>query len=185
MCTTGKPFSARCRILWGTSKQPMKLQQPRNYDFEVSQLNLLRSPSGNDRDMLTSPPGHHWEAVVVLTTTAKLQQLRANNRETTTFCRILQQPQDAMTVKRRVRTEQSLQHVHEIPRCFMAVVGSSAFRKSSILSKHVNTWTRIPATTQFQVKNGLPKSFCNFSALDEVQPVSRIGGVREAPGFWS
>ena len=34
----------------------MKLQQPRNYDFRVSQFNLP-SQSGNDREMTTSPPG--------------------------------------------------------------------------------------------------------------------------------
>ena len=35
--------------------------------------------------MTTSPPGHRREAKTALTATAKLQQLRANNREITTF----------------------------------------------------------------------------------------------------
>ena len=70
---------------WGTSKQHMKLQQPRNYDFRVSQFDPPRSQSGNDRETTTSPPGHHSEANVALTTTAKLQQLRVNSREMTTF----------------------------------------------------------------------------------------------------
>ena len=64
-------------------KQPMKLQQPRNYDFGVSQFSLLGSQGGNSREMTTSPPGHHWEATVALTTAAKLQQFRANSREMT------------------------------------------------------------------------------------------------------
>ena len=63
----------------------MKLQQPRNYDFRASQLDPPRSQSGNDRETTTSPPGHHWEANVALKTTAKLQQLRVNSREMTTF----------------------------------------------------------------------------------------------------
>ena len=33
--------------------------------------------------MTTSPPGHHWEATVALTTAAKLQQFCANSREMT------------------------------------------------------------------------------------------------------
>ena len=37
-----------------------------------------RSQSGNDREIPTSPPGHHWEAKIALTTTAKLHKLRAN-----------------------------------------------------------------------------------------------------------
>ena len=63
----------------------MKLQQPRNYDFRVSQFDPPRSQSGNDHETTTSPPGHHWEANVALTTTAKLQQLRVNSHEMTTF----------------------------------------------------------------------------------------------------
>ena len=59
----------------------MKLQQPRNYDFWMFQFNLLGSQGGNSREMTTSPPGHDWEVTVGLTTTAKLQQVRANNRE--------------------------------------------------------------------------------------------------------
>ena len=66
-----------------TPKQPMKLQQPRNYDFGMFQFNLLGSQGGNSREMTTSPPGHHWEATVALTTAAKLQQFRANSREMT------------------------------------------------------------------------------------------------------
>ena len=37
--------------MWGTSKQHMKLQQPRNYDFRVSQFDPPSSRSGNDREM--------------------------------------------------------------------------------------------------------------------------------------
>ena len=84
----------------------MKLQQPRNYDIGMFQFNLLGSPAGNSRAMTTSPPGHHWEATVALTTAAKLQKVQANNRE---------------------MTSQKLNEEHEILRRFMAVVVSSAF----------------------------------------------------------
>ena len=80
-----RAFSTLLRPLWGTSKQHMKLQQPRNYDFRVSQFDPPRSQSGNDRETTTSPTGHHREANVALSTTAKLQQLRVNSREMTTF----------------------------------------------------------------------------------------------------
>ena len=43
----------------GTSKQHMKLQQPQNYDFRVSQFDPPRSRSGHDRETTTSPPAHH------------------------------------------------------------------------------------------------------------------------------
>ena len=70
--------------MWGTSKQHIELQ---NYKFRVSQFNLWRSQSGNDREMTTFPPGHHWEAKTksALTTTTKLQQVWADNCEMTTF----------------------------------------------------------------------------------------------------
>ena len=113
---------------WGTSKQHMKLQQPRNYDFRVSQFNPARFQGGNDREMTTSPPGHHWQARVALTTTAKLQQLGANSRDMKSCNnRKTQRPWSD-----KLETAQSLQNVHEILRCFMAVVVStwSAFWKS-------------------------------------------------------
>ena len=99
---------------WGEPKQPMKRQQPRNYDFGVFQFNLLGSQGGNSREMTTSPPGHYWEVTVALTTAAKLQKVRANSRE---------------------MTSQKLNEEHEILRRFMAVVVSSAFWDSLILSK--------------------------------------------------
>ena len=68
--------------IWGNPKQHMKLQQPRIYDFGMFQFNLLGSQGGNSREM-TSPPSHHWEATVALTTAAKLQQFQANSREMT------------------------------------------------------------------------------------------------------
>ena len=94
------------KIHWGEPKQPMKLQQPRNYDFGMFQFNLSGSQGGNSREMTTSPPGHYWEVTVALTTAAKLQQVRANSRE---------------------MTSQKLNEEHEILRHFMAVVVSSAF----------------------------------------------------------
>ena len=59
---------------WGNPKQPMKLQQPRNYDFWMFQFNLLGSQGNNSREMTSSPPGHYWEVTVALTTAAKLQK---------------------------------------------------------------------------------------------------------------
>ena len=88
---------------WGTSKQHMKLQQPRNYDFRVSQFDPPRSQSGNDRETTTSPAGHHWEANVALSTTAKLQQLRDKQPWNDDFCRIVQRPRNATTMKWQVR----------------------------------------------------------------------------------
>ena len=41
----------------GTSKQLVKLQQPKNDNFRVSQFDPPRSRSRNDRVMTTSPPG--------------------------------------------------------------------------------------------------------------------------------
>ena len=52
-----EPLSSK----WGEPKQPIKLQQPRNYDFGMFQFNLLGSQAGNSREMTTSPPGHHGE----------------------------------------------------------------------------------------------------------------------------
>ena len=72
-----------CCSYWGNPKQPMKLQQPRNYNFGMFQFNLLVSQGGNSREMVTSPSGHHCEATVALTTAAKLQQFRANKHEMT------------------------------------------------------------------------------------------------------
>ena len=122
---------------WGTSKQHVKLQQPRNYDCRVSQFNLPTPQSGNDREMTTSPPGHHWEAnghlqeaKIALTMTPELQQLQANNREMTTSAescndREMQQPWNDKS-----EAQQSPPELHEILHRLMAVVVSSAFRKS-------------------------------------------------------
>ena len=54
-----------------------------HWDFWTFQFNLLGSQGGNSCEMMTSPPGHHWEATVALTTAAKLQQFRANSRAMT------------------------------------------------------------------------------------------------------
>ena len=68
---------------WGIPKQHMKLQQPRSYNLWMFRFNLLGSQGGNSREMTTASPGHHWRATVAPTTTAKLQQFRANSREMT------------------------------------------------------------------------------------------------------
>ena len=84
----------------------MKLQQPLNRDFRVSQCDPLRSQSSNDRETTTSPPGHHWEVL-------RGKCCTHNDRQTTTtasqqpwnddFCRIVQRPRNATTVKWQVR----------------------------------------------------------------------------------
>ena len=49
------------RNSWGKPKQPMKLQQPWNYDFGMFRFNFLGSQGGNSREMTTSPPRHTGE----------------------------------------------------------------------------------------------------------------------------
>ena len=50
---SGDPFCETPRN-WGTSKQHMKLQQPRTTTFECPNLTSRRPQSGNDREMTTS-----------------------------------------------------------------------------------------------------------------------------------
>ena len=150
--------------IWGTSKQHMKLQQPRNYDFRVSQFDPPRSQSGNDRETTTKVATTvkrrllHLaiieRQIITLTTTAKPQQLRVNSREMTTFAascndREMQRPRSD-----KFETAQLLQILRKILCCFMAVVVSSAFWKSlrnSIfgMASHdlSNTKTRILGAT--------------------------------------
>ena len=80
--------------------------------------------------MTTSPPDHHREARIALTTTAKLQQLRANSREVTTFAESCNDRETQRPWSDKLETAQLLQNVYEMSRRFMAVVVSSAFRKS-------------------------------------------------------
>ena len=87
--------------------------------------------------MTTSPPGHRWEAnghlreaKTALVTTAKLRQLRTNSREMTTSAESCNDHEMQRPWNDKLETAQSLQNVHEILRRFMAVVISSAFRKS-------------------------------------------------------
>ena len=118
----------------------MKLQQPRNYDFRVSQFDPPRSQSGNDRETTTKVATTvkrrllHLAIIeaqmITLTTTAKLQQLRVNSREMTTFAascndREMQRPRSD-----KLETAQLLQILRKILCRFMAVVVSSAFWKS-------------------------------------------------------
>ena len=84
---------------WGTSKQHMKLQQPRNYDFRVSQLNPPRCQSGNDREMTTSPTGHDWEAKIDPQRPPNSSQQLWNDD----FCGNVQRPRNATTIKWQVR----------------------------------------------------------------------------------
>ena len=129
-------------MVWGTSKQHMKLQQPRNYDFWASQFDPPRCQSGNDRETTTKVATTvkrrllHLAIIeaqmITLTATAKLQQLRVNSREMTTFAascndREMQRPRSD-----KLETAQLLQILHKILCRFMAVVVSSAFWKSLI-----------------------------------------------------
>ena len=123
-----------------TSKQHMKLQQPRNYDFRVSQFDPPRSQSGNDHETTTKVAmtvkrrllhlAIIERQIITLTTTAKPQQLRVNSREMTTFAascndREMQRPRGD-----KFETAQLLQILRKILCRFMAVVVSSAFWKS-------------------------------------------------------
>ena len=112
------------------SKRPLfpnPIQQPRNYDFRASQFDPPRSQSGNDRETTTFPPGHHWEANVALTTTAKLQQLRVNSREMTTFAESCNDREMPRPRNDKLESAQLLQNLRQILRRFVAVVVSSAF----------------------------------------------------------
>ena len=132
--------------IWGTSKQHLKLQQPRNYDFRVSQFDPPRSQSGNDRETTTKVATtvkrrllHQAiieRQIITLTTTAKPQQLRVNSREMTTFAascndRKMQRPRSD-----KFETAQLLQILRKILCRFMAVVVSSAFWKSLKILKN-------------------------------------------------
>ena len=64
----------------GTSKQHMKIRQPRNYDFRVSQFNIPRSQSGNDHEM--TDDFSTWPSLRLANCThndRQLEQLRANS----------------------------------------------------------------------------------------------------------
>ena len=121
----------------------MNLQQPRNYDFRVSQFDPPRSQSGNDRETTTKVAmtvkrrllhlAIIERQIITLTTTAKPQQLRVNSREMTTFAascndREMQRPRSD-----KFETAQLLQILRKILCRFMAVVVSSAFWKSLII----------------------------------------------------
>ena len=51
-------------------------------------INVSQSGPGNGPEMTTFPSGHNREANIALATTAKLQQLRTNSREMTTFAEL-------------------------------------------------------------------------------------------------
>ena len=82
--------------------------------------------------MTTSPPSNYREAKIALTSTTKLQQLRANSREMTTFAESCNDREMQGPWSDKLETADWQQNVHEILRRFMAVVVSSAFRKSLI-----------------------------------------------------
>ena len=118
----------------------MKLQQPRNYDFRVSQFDPPRSQSGNDRETTTKVATTvkrrllHLAIIeaqmITLTTTAKLQQLRVNSREMTTFAASCNDSEMQRPRSDKLETAQLLQILRKILCRFMAVVVSSAFWKS-------------------------------------------------------
>ena len=122
----------------------MKLQQPRNYDFRVPQFDPPRSQSGNDCGTTTSPLGHHREANVALTTTAKLQQLRVNSREMTTFAESCNNPEMQRPWNDKLEIAPLRQNLRRILRRFVAVVVSSAFWKSLIRGPKTHQNPEIP-----------------------------------------
>ena len=79
--------------------------------------------------MTTPPTGHHREARIALTTTAELQHLQANNRQMTTFAESCNN-RERNDRKVKSQTLKSPPELHAILRCFLAVVVSSAIRKS-------------------------------------------------------
>ena len=129
-------------LKWGTSKQHMKVQQPRNYDFRVSQFDPPRPQSGNDRETTTKVATTvkrrllHLaiieRQIFTLTTTAKPQQLRVNSREMTTFAASCNDHEMQRPRSDKFETAQLLQILRKILCRFMAVVVSSAFWKSLI-----------------------------------------------------
>ena len=68
--------------------------------------------------------------MITLTTTAKLQQLRVNSREMTTFAASCNDREMQRTRSDKLETAQLLQILRKILCRFMAVVVSSAFWKS-------------------------------------------------------
>ena len=69
--------------------------------------------------MTTSSPGHHQEAKVALTTTAKLQDLRANNREIRTFVESCDDREMQRPWNDKSEAQQLPHELHEILRRFM------------------------------------------------------------------
>ena len=106
-----------------------------SYDFRVSQFDPPRSQSGNNGETTTSLPGHDWEANITFTTTAKLQQLRVNSRDMTTFAETCNNREMQRPRSDTLEPAQLLQILRKILRRFMAVVVSSAFWKSESLLK--------------------------------------------------
>ena len=137
----------------------MKLQQPRNYGFRVSQFDPPRSQSGNDRETTTKVAmtvkrrllhlAIIERQIITLTTTTKPQQLRDNSREMTTFAascndREMQRPRSD-----KFETAQLLQILRKILCRFMAVVVSSAFWKSLIIT--CERFARIASNLRFAI----------------------------------
>ena len=105
------------------------------------------------------PPGHHWEVKIALTKTAKLQQFRANRSEMTTFAESCNARHMQRLWSDKLDTAQSMQNVHDMLRRFMAVVVSSAFRKSLKLPSTQNkkhTWKAIVCGIYFCLTRSLP-----------------------------
>ena len=91
-----------------------------------------KSQSGNDREMSISPPGHHSTAKIALTTTAKIQQWRADNCEMTTLLLFLAESCNDREIQRRWSDKSEAQHsppeLHEIlRRSFQVSLGNHWF----------------------------------------------------------
>ena len=75
--------------------------------------------------MTTSPPGHLREAKIALTMTAKLQQLRANSHEMTTFAEACNDREMQRPRSDKLETAQLLQN---LVRDFASLYGCCRFK---------------------------------------------------------
>ena len=86
--------------------------------------------------MTTLPPGHRGARIAF--TTAKLQQLQANNSEMTTFAESRNDREMQRPWNDKPEAQHSLPKVYEILHRFVAVVVLSAFRKSlMVVDTHI------------------------------------------------
>ena len=126
-------------VEWGTSKQHMKLQQPRNYDFRVRPTEVPKW----QRPWFSTWPSLRGKSSLKTT-------LRVNSREMTTFAKSCNEREMQRPWNDKLETAQLRQNLRQISRRFVVVVVSSAFWKSLIEEysppRSVNRERNSPAT---------------------------------------